>query len=86
MSPDALIWTGAVLGLLALLILTRSLWRLRRARRGLTSEERRLRDDPRFAEMWVKQYRPMHEESSVPKRDDADAAEDDSPQSRPGIG
>ena len=66
MSPEVLIWSGEVI---ALFVLAGLLWR---ARRGPSSEERRLRDDPRFAEMWVKQYQPRGDVPAVPERDRMD--------------
>lgn len=53
-----LVWSGVALVVLALFVVLRALIRLRRWGRRLSSEERRLRDDPRFTEMWVKQYQP----------------------------
>jgi len=67
-----------LLGLVAVAVI--SIWaaaRLIRARRlhrrglGLTSEDRRLRDDPRFTELWVRQL-----------KEDPPAGPDDRP--RPG--
>ena len=82
MIPDLLVWSGIAFALLVLVVVVRGLWRLRRWRRGMTAEERRLRDDPRFAEMWVKQYRPeAASESSSPE---SSSPESSSPESRQG--
>ena len=65
-----LVWTGAVFAVLLAVLIARAIWRLARWHRGVSSEERRLRDDPRFAELWVRQFRshaPPADEGAAPQ-------------------